>query len=44
MFDMKNLTKLKTLDAEAHEAVQAFRALDKAAFADGALSAQHKQP
>lgn len=43
MFDMKNLTRLKTMDAEAPQAMQAFWAFDKAAFAEGALSARQKQ-
>jgi AhpD family alkylhydroperoxidase len=43
MFDMKTLGKLKTLDATAPEAMQAFWAFDKAAFADGAIDARHKQ-
>jgi AhpD family alkylhydroperoxidase len=43
MFDMKHLTRLRTLDAQAPEAMQAFWAFDKAAFAEGALSAQTKQ-
>jgi AhpD family alkylhydroperoxidase len=43
MFDMKNLSRLKTLDGSAPEGMRAFWAFDKAAFADGALSAQHKQ-
>lgn len=43
MFDMKNLTRLKQLDAGASEAMKAFWAFDQAAFAEGALSAQQKQ-
>ena len=43
MFDMKNLSNLKTLDENAPDAMKAFWAFDKAAFADGALTAQHKQ-
>ncbi|MGN6269105.1 MAG: carboxymuconolactone decarboxylase family protein [Sphingomonas sp.] len=43
MFDMKNLARLKTLDANAPEAMKAFWAFDKAAFADGALSGRQKQ-
>jgi len=43
MFDMKNLTRLKTLDASAPEAMKAFWAFDKASFADGALSGREKQ-
>src|SRR5688500_15075628 len=43
MFDMKQLTKLKRLDENAPEAMKAFWAFDKAAFAEGALTAQQKQ-
>lgn len=43
MFDMKHLTKLKQLDEHAPETMKAFWAFDKAVFAEGALSTQHKQ-
>ena len=43
MFDMKNLTRLKKLNASAPDSMKAFWAFDKAAFADGALTAQQKQ-
>lgn len=43
MFDMKNLRRLKTLDASAPDSMKAFWAFDQAAFADGALTVQHKQ-
>ncbi|WP_449470079.1 carboxymuconolactone decarboxylase family protein [Sphingobium chungangianum] len=43
MFDMKNLSRLKKLDENAPDAMKAFWAFDKAAFADGALTAQQKQ-
>lgn len=43
MFDMKNLSRLKTLDQNAPDAMKAFWAFDKAAFADGALTGQQKQ-
>jgi AhpD family alkylhydroperoxidase len=43
MFDMKNLARLKTLDANAPDAMKAFWAFDHAAFAEGALSAKQKQ-
>lgn len=43
MFDMKNLSRLKTLDNNAPDAMKAFWAFDKAAFTEGAISAQHKQ-
>ncbi|RZT42138.1 carboxymuconolactone decarboxylase family protein [Cupriavidus agavae] len=43
MFDMKDLGNLKKLDENAPEAMKSFWAFDKAAFAEGALSAQQKQ-
>jgi AhpD family alkylhydroperoxidase len=43
MYDMKNLGKLKKLDALAPDAMKAFWSFDKATFAEGALSAQQKQ-
>jgi AhpD family alkylhydroperoxidase len=43
MFDMKNLSLLKKLDENAPEAMKRFWEFDKAAFAEGALSAQQKQ-
>lgn len=43
MFDMKNLARLKTLDANAPAAMKAFWVFDHAAFADGALSVKQKQ-
>lgn len=43
MFDMKNLDRLKNLDENAPDAMKAFWAFDKAAFAEGALSVQQKQ-
>jgi AhpD family alkylhydroperoxidase len=43
MFDMKNLSQLKKLDANAPDAMKAFWAFDKAAFAEGALTVQQKQ-
>lgn len=43
MYDMKNLHRLKKLDANASEGMKAFWAFDKAAFAEGALSVQTKQ-
>ena len=43
MFDMKDLRRLKKLDEHAPDATKAFWAFDKAAFADGALSAREKQ-
>lgn len=43
MYDMKNLRRLKQLDNNAAEGMQAFWAFDKAAFAEGVLSVQSKQ-
>jgi len=43
MYDIKNLAKLKTLDANAPAAMQAFWAFDKAAMADGAIPAKYKE-
>ncbi len=43
MYDMKNLEKLKTLEAKAPDAVKAFWAFDKAALADGAVPAKYKE-
>ncbi|HMH66363.1 MAG TPA: carboxymuconolactone decarboxylase family protein [Pinirhizobacter sp.] len=43
MHDMKKLDNLKQLDKGAPEAMKAFWAFDKAAFAEGALSGQVKQ-
>ena len=43
MFDMKNLARLKILDENAPDAIKSFWAFDKAAFAEGALSAKQKQ-
>lgn len=43
MFDMKNLARMKKLDAGAGDAMKAFWAFDKAAFAEGALTVQQKQ-
>jgi AhpD family alkylhydroperoxidase len=43
MYDMKNLGKLKTLNANASAAMQAFWAFDKAAMADGAIPVKYKE-
>jgi AhpD family alkylhydroperoxidase len=43
MFDMKNLSRLKTLDQNSPAATKAFWAFNDAAFADGALSRPQKQ-
>jgi AhpD family alkylhydroperoxidase len=43
MYDMKNLAKLKTLEANAPDAIKAFWAFDKAALADGAIPSKYKE-
>ena len=43
MYDMKNLGKLKTVEANAPAAMQAFWAFDKAAMADGAIPSKYKE-
>lgn len=43
MYDMKNLAKLKTLEANAPEAFKAFWAFDKAAMAAGAIPVKYKE-
>jgi AhpD family alkylhydroperoxidase len=43
MYDMKNLSKLKIIEAVAPEAMKAFVAFDKAALAAGAIPAKHKE-
>lgn len=43
MYDMKNLSKLKMLDASAPEAMKAFWAFDKAAMSDGAIPSKMKE-
>jgi AhpD family alkylhydroperoxidase len=43
MHDMKNLEKLKTLEASAPEAMKAFWAFDKAAMAAGAIPSKYKE-
>ncbi|MGV9801866.1 carboxymuconolactone decarboxylase family protein [Mycobacterium sp. NPDC003449] len=43
MYDMKNLRRLKKLDQHAPDAMKAFWAFDKQAFAAGALSERDKQ-
>ena len=37
MYDLKNLSKMKNLEANAPEAMKAFVAFDKAALAEGAI-------
>lgn len=43
MYDMKNLSKLKTLEANAPDAFKAFWAFDKAAMAEGAIPSKYKE-
>ena len=43
MYSKTNLGKLKILDANAPDAMQAFWAFDKAAMADGAIPAKYKE-
>lgn len=43
MFDMNNLGRLEKMDESAPDAMKAFWAFDKVAFADGELSVQQKQ-
>ena len=43
MYSMKHLGKIKTLDANAPAAMQAFWAFDKAAMAGGAIPAKYKE-
>jgi AhpD family alkylhydroperoxidase len=43
MYDLKSLAKLKTLEANAPDALKAFWAFDKAALAAGAIPAKYKE-
>ena len=43
MYDMKNLAKLKTIEANAPDAMKAFWAFDKAAMAAGAIPVKYKE-
>jgi len=43
MYSMSNLAKLKTIEANAPAAMEAFRAFDKAAMADGAIPVKFKE-
>ena len=43
MYDMKNLSKLKSIEANAPEAMKAFVAFDKAALAAGAIPVKYKE-
>ena len=43
MYDMKNLSKLKIIEANAPETMKAFVAFDKAALAAGAIPVKYKE-
>ena len=43
MYDMKNLVKLKLLDANAAEGMKAFWAFDKAATTEGPIPVKYKE-
>ena len=43
MYDIKNLAKLKQLDANAPEGMKAFWAFDKAAMVAGAIPVKYKE-
>jgi AhpD family alkylhydroperoxidase len=43
MYDLKNLAKLKTIEANAPESMKAFWAFDKAAMAAGAIPVKYKE-
>lgn len=43
MYDMKNLAKMKLIDANAPEGMKAFLAFDKAAMAAGAIPVKYKE-
>jgi AhpD family alkylhydroperoxidase len=43
MYDMKNLAKMKNLEAHAPEAMRAFLAFDKAVWAEGAIPRKYKE-
>src|SRR5258706_11480113 len=43
MYNKKNLTKLKKMDALAPEVMKAFWAFDKAAIAEGAIPVKYKE-
>ena len=43
MYDMKNLAKLKLLDANAPEGMKAFWAFDRTAMAAGAIPVKYKE-
>jgi AhpD family alkylhydroperoxidase len=43
MYDMKNLSRMKAIDANASEGMKAFVAFDKAAMAAGAIPVKYKE-
>jgi AhpD family alkylhydroperoxidase len=43
MYDVKNLSKMKNLEANAPEAMKAFVAFDKAALSEGAIPGKYKE-
>ena len=43
VYDMKNLAKLKVIEANAPEGMKTFWAFDKAAMADGAIPVKYKE-
>jgi AhpD family alkylhydroperoxidase len=43
MYDLKNLSKIKNLEALVPEAMEAFVAFDKAALAEGAIPGKYKE-
>jgi AhpD family alkylhydroperoxidase len=43
MYDLKNLSKMKNLEANAPEAMKAFAAFDKAALAEGTIPGKYKE-
>jgi AhpD family alkylhydroperoxidase len=43
MYDMKNLAKMKNIEANASDAMKAFVAFDKAAMAAGAIPVKYKE-
>ena len=43
MYDLKNLSMMKQLEANASEAMKGFVDFDKAAFAEGAIPTKYKE-
>ena len=43
MYDLKNLNRMRNLEAHAPEAMKAFVAFDKAALAEGAIPRKYKE-